>query len=81
MCTQTGGGEDRHQSTENHDGFQKISQEHSCAFPCKAKRSEPIQADYGTNDEDDPIGVGIACDVKWRLHENTTRYLDFFFLT
>ena len=70
MRPQTRAGEYRHHSDEDHNRHQKVPQEDPRAFPSKAKRSEPIEAEDRSTDEDDPISVRGTGDVEWRLHRN-----------
>lgn len=73
MRPQPGGDQRRHQKAEEDDCSEEIPQKQFCAFTSKTKRSEPIKADNRSDDEDDPIGVGIACKVERRLHGQARR--------
>src|ERR1017187_8671641 len=61
-------GEDHHQEEEDESGLCLIPQKKPCALACQPKCSEPIKADNHPNDEDDPICVGLARDVKRWCH-------------
>ena len=69
MRLKTHYGEDHHQSTEDENSPCQIPQKQPCALSCKSQCSEPIKADNRPDNEDDPVGVGSACDVKRRLHQ------------
>ena len=69
MRLKTHCGEDHDQSTEGENSLCQIPQKEPCAFSCESQCSEPVEAHNRPDNKDNPVDVGIARDVKRRLHQ------------